>query len=175
MDRAVALIDRGAMFEAARHALGLWRWFARPDEAHSEAIGSAAAALSAIQQASPLLGAALGVRAWLDRDGERPPLRAALAGYWQRRGLLRLACPLLTGAKALTGGTPWEVEPWTIHFLAAWRRRRKLAPSSCVCWRDALLHGSTSGRRQAPAATFRGGERTPAGQARASGLARRQQ
>jgi hypothetical protein len=119
MDRTVALIDRGAMFEAARHALGLWRWFARPDEAHSEAIGSAAAALSATQQASPLLGAALGVRAWLDRDGERPPLRAALAGYWQRRGLLRLACPLLTGAKALTGGTPWEVEPWTIHFLAA--------------------------------------------------------
>ena len=32
---------------------------------------------------------------------------------------MRLPCPLLTGAKALTGGTPWEVEPWTIHFLAA--------------------------------------------------------
>jgi hypothetical protein len=119
MDRGAAMIDRGTIFAAARHALGLWGWFARADEAHSEAIGCAAAALSATEQASPLLGAALGVRAWLDRDGERPPLRAALAGYWQRRGLLRLACPLLTGAKALTGGTPWGVEPWTIHFLAA--------------------------------------------------------
>lgn len=35
----------------------------------------------------------LGVRACLDRDGERPPLRAALALYWQRCGLLHLVCP----------------------------------------------------------------------------------
>src|ERR1700720_3183909 len=145
MDRGAAMIDRGTIFAAARHALGLWGWFARPDEAHSEAIGCAGAVLSATDQASPLLGAALGVRAWLDRDGERPPLRAALAGhwqargggawptragdppplraalagYWQRRGLLRLACPLLTGAKALTGGTPWEHATWAIMFLAA--------------------------------------------------------
>src|SRR3984893_6254517 len=101
MDRAVALIDRGAIFEAARHALGLWRWFARPSEAQTEAIGGAAATLPAAGQGSPLLGAALGVRAWLDHDGERPPLRAALALYWQRCGLLHLACPLLTGAKTL--------------------------------------------------------------------------
>src|SRR5258706_10626472 len=46
MDRAAAMIDRGTIFAAARHALGLWGWFARPDEAHSEAIGCAAAALS---------------------------------------------------------------------------------------------------------------------------------
>jgi hypothetical protein len=30
MDRAAAIIDRGAIFEAARHARGLWRWFAGP-------------------------------------------------------------------------------------------------------------------------------------------------
>jgi hypothetical protein len=63
MDRAVAIIDRGAIFEAARHALGLWRWFAQPDAAQSEAIGCAAAGLAATEQGSPLLGAALGVRA----------------------------------------------------------------------------------------------------------------
>src|SRR5438128_4753746 len=39
----------------------------------------------------------------------------------------------------------------------------------------ALLHGSTAGRSQPLAATFTGGERTPAGQARACGSARRQQ
>jgi hypothetical protein len=119
MDRVVAIIDRGAIFEAARHALGLWRWFARPDEAQTESIGCAAAALPATQQASPLLGAALGVRAWLDRDGEHPPLRAALALYWQQRGLLHFACPLLTGAKALASETPREIEAWTVRFLAA--------------------------------------------------------
>ena len=118
MDRAAAIIDRGAIFEAARHALGLWRWFARPSEAQTEAIGCAAATLPAAGQGSPLLGAALGVRAWLDRDGERPPLRAALALYWQRCGLLHLACPLLTGAKTLDSETPREIEAWTVRFLA---------------------------------------------------------
>ena len=38
-----------------------------------------------------------------------------------------------------------------------------------------LLHGSTAGRSQPPAATFTGGERTPAGQARACGSERSQQ
>jgi predicted transcriptional regulator len=119
MDRAAAIIDRGAIFEAARHALGLWRWFARPSEAQTEAIWCAAATLPAAGQGSPLLGAALGVRAWLNHDGECPPLRAALALYWQRRGLLHLACPLLTGARALGAETPREIEAWTIDFLAA--------------------------------------------------------
>ena len=119
MDRAAAIIDRGAIFEAARHALGLWRWFARPSEAQTEAIGCAAATLPAAGQGSPLLGAALGVRAWLDHDGARPPLRAALALYWQRCGLLHLACPLLTGAKTLDSETPREIEAWTVRFLAA--------------------------------------------------------
>ena len=119
MDRAAAIIDRGAIFEAARHALGLWRWFARPSEAQTEAIGCAAATLPAAGQGSSLLGAALGVRAWLDHDGERPPLRAALALYWQRCGLLHLACPLLTGAKTLDSETPREIEAWTVRFLAA--------------------------------------------------------
>jgi predicted transcriptional regulator len=119
MDRSAAIIERGAIFEAARHALGLWRWFARPSEAQTEAIGCAAATLPAAGQGSPLLGAALGVRAWLDHDGERPPLRAALALYWQRCGLLHLACPLLTGAKTLDSETPREIEAWTVRFLAA--------------------------------------------------------
>jgi hypothetical protein len=56
----------------------------------------------------PLLGAALGVRAWLDQGGERQPLRAALALYWQRRRLTTLPCPLLTGAAALDAEIPWR-------------------------------------------------------------------
>jgi hypothetical protein len=119
MDRGVEMIDRGEIFAAARHALGLWRWFVHPDPAQLDTIQRAAATLSATERASPLLGAALGVHAWLDGEGERPAMRAAVALHWQRRGLMRLACPLLTGAKALTGDTPWQIEPWTLRFLAA--------------------------------------------------------
>ena len=118
MDRAAAIIDRGAIFEAARHAFGLWRWFTQPDAAQTQAIEHAAAALSANGHASPLLGAALGVRAWLDDGGERPPLRAASAQHWQHCGLLPIAVPLLTGAQAFSA-TPRPTELWTAEFLAA--------------------------------------------------------
>ena len=118
MDDAEAIIDRGAIFEAARHAFGLWRWFTQPNAAQTQAIEHAAAALSANGQASPLLGAALGVRAWLDDGGERPPLRAALARHWQNCGLLPIAVPLVTGAQAFSA-TPRPTELWTAEFLAA--------------------------------------------------------
>ena len=119
MDRGAEIIDRGTIFAAARHAFELWRWFAHPDEAQTEAIGRAAVTLAAIAQPSPLWGAALGVRTWLEGGGERPALRAALARYWQQHGLMRLACPLLTGARALGGETAWQIEAWTGDFLGA--------------------------------------------------------
>ena len=77
---------------------------------HLETVGTAQ---------SPLLGAALGVHAWLDRGGARPPLRAALALYWQRRQVTALPCPLLTGAAALGADIPWAGDEWIEHFLAA--------------------------------------------------------
>jgi hypothetical protein len=79
MDRAAAIIDRGAIFEAARHAFALWRWFTRPDTAQAQGIEQAAPALAASRSPSPLLGAAETMRLWLARGGERPPLRAALS------------------------------------------------------------------------------------------------
>src|SRR5215472_9673396 len=66
IDRGAEIIDRGTIFAAARHAFELWRWFAHPDEAQTEAIGRAAAALKTSEQPSPLWGAALGVRTWLE-------------------------------------------------------------------------------------------------------------
>ena len=119
MDHATAIIERGAIFEAARHALALWRWFARPDAGQTQAIEQAAAGLSESGHSAPLLGAALGIRAWLDRGGERPPLRAALALHWQRCGLMHVSAPLLTGAKAFGGEMPRQIEAWAAEFLAA--------------------------------------------------------
>ena len=118
---SAALIDRGAVFAAAHHAFALYRWFCRPDEAQQAAITEAAVHLDAVADAdhAPLLGAALGVHAWLDQGGERPPLRAALAAYWVQRGVTPLPCPLLTGARALHSEVPWAREAWLGHFLGA--------------------------------------------------------
>jgi hypothetical protein len=121
LDHTRVLIDRGMLFAAAHHAFELYRWFAVPDETQRAAIRLAADHLveTVGTAQSPLLGAALGVHAWLDRGGERPPLRAALALYWQRRQVTALPCPLLTGAAALGADIPWAGDEWIEHFLSA--------------------------------------------------------
>ena len=131
MDHTEAMIDRGAIFDAARHALALWRWYVRPDEAQSEAIERAGAALAEHESASPLIAAARGARAWLDghdrsgqegstgQGGERPALRTALALHWQRRGLMHMTVPLLTGARAFAGDAPRQQEAWVALFLGS--------------------------------------------------------
>jgi hypothetical protein len=120
LDHTPVLIDRGILFAAAHHAFGLYRWFAVPDETQRAAIGVAADHLETVGTAqSPLLGAALGVHAWLDQGGARPPLRTALALYWQRRRVSALPCPLLTGAAALGTDIPWARDDWIGHFLTA--------------------------------------------------------
>ena len=120
LDPAAAPVDRGAIFDAARYALNLYRWYSAPDEIQRSAIGDAAGHLAMVADAySPLLGAALAIHAWLDRGGERPPLRAALAEYWVGRGVTALPCPLVTGAAALAPEIPWGRAAWIGHFLEA--------------------------------------------------------
>jgi hypothetical protein len=120
LDHTPVLIDRGILFAAAHHAFELYRWFAMPDETQRAAIRVAADHLSTVGTAqSPLLGAALGVHAWLDQGGAREPIRAALAVYWQGRGVTTLPCPLLTGAAALGADIPWARDDWIGHFLTA--------------------------------------------------------
>jgi hypothetical protein len=67
---------------------------------------------------SPLLSAAHGTHAWLDRFGARPPIRAALVRYWKSHGLFRSPIPL-TGAGALRAETSWKAETWIPLFLNA--------------------------------------------------------
>ena len=120
VDHVPPMLERGLLFAAAGHAFGLYRWFVGPDPAQQGAISAAAAHLEAAADGqSPLLGAALAVHAWLDRGGERPPLRAALVRYWLGRGVTALPCPLLTGAGALGAEIPWARDAWIEHFLIA--------------------------------------------------------
>ena len=120
VDHVPPMLDRGLVFAAAQHAFGLYRWFVNPDQAQRTAIAAAAAHLEAVGDSqSPLLGAALAVHAWLDRGGERAPVRAALAIYWTRRGVTALPCSLLTGASALRAEVPWARDLWTGEFLDA--------------------------------------------------------
>jgi hypothetical protein len=119
MDGAMSIIDRGVLFDAARHAFALWSWFTRPDAGQSQSIEQATGVLAASRMASSLLGTAKAVHGWLDHGGERPPLRAALARHWQGCGLMHVAAPLLTGAAAFRADAPRPVEAWSGAFLAA--------------------------------------------------------
>ncbi|MFZ3236222.1 MAG: hypothetical protein WA184_12750, partial [Stellaceae bacterium] len=118
VDHVAPMLERGLLFAAAQHAFALYRWYVQPDRAQQDAISAAVAHLDVVAEGqSPLLGAARAAHAWLDRGGARPPLRAALVGYWLRRELTALPCPLLTGAGALAAEIPWAREIWVGHFL----------------------------------------------------------
>jgi hypothetical protein len=119
MDHELRIIDRGVIFEAARHALSLHQWLIAPDYDQEGEVKQAQAALASPEaEVSPLLSAALGMHAWLDRGGARPPIRAALVRGWTRHRLFRAAVPL-TGAKALRSEVSWEVNAWVPVFLSA--------------------------------------------------------
>jgi hypothetical protein len=119
MDHAMRVIDRGVIFDAARHALTLHQWLTMPDFDQEGEVQQAEAALATPEaRVSPLLSAALGVHAWLDHGGTRPPIRAALVRYWTRHRLFRAPVPL-TGATALRAETPWSIDAWVLVFLTA--------------------------------------------------------
>ena len=163
LDHTPVLIDRGMLFAAAHHAFELYRWFAVPDETQRAAIRLAADHLveTVGTAQSPLLGAALGVHAWLDRGGERPPLRAALALYWQRRQVTALPCPLLTGAAALGADIPWAGDDWIEHFLGALAGEAEDGLALLALLERQWFAARACGRRPAPRFACRRGDRHP--------------
>ena len=119
MDRALRIIDRGGIFDAARHALTLHGWLTAPDVGQEREIQGAQAALGAADAGpAPLLAAAAATHAWLDRGCSRPPIRVALIRTWTRRGLIRAPFPL-TGISALRPDAPWQPTAWAGAFLSA--------------------------------------------------------
>ena len=129
MDGALRIIDRGAILDAARHALDLHQWLTAPDFDQEGVVQQAETVLAAQAGGTPLLAAATGLNAWLGGDrssdgdgqsggGARPPIRAALVRFWVKERLLHAPVPL-TGDRALRPDTPWDADAWVPAFLTA--------------------------------------------------------
>jgi hypothetical protein len=119
MDAALRIVDRGLIFDAARHAFALHQWLVAPDFDQEGEVKQAEAALAAeAAKATPLLAAASGFHAWIEAGGARAPIRAALIRFWGSQRLLRAPVPL-TGTAALRPDTPWQRSAWVPVFLAA--------------------------------------------------------
>src|SRR5690348_6485014 len=119
MDGALRIIDRGAIFAAARHALTLHQWLTEPDFDQEGQVKQAEAGLAAhAGRSTPLLAGTQAFHAWIEGGGARAPMRAALVRHWVKHRLLRLPVPL-TGAAALRADAPWTLEEWIPTFLHA--------------------------------------------------------
>ena len=119
MDHALRIIDRGAIFAAARHALDLHQWLVAPDfDQEGEILRAEGFFRQPGGSVAPLLTAAMATHDWLDQGGTRPPIRAALIRHFTRHRLLRLPVPL-TGPNALLPDTPFDQATWLPVFLTA--------------------------------------------------------
>jgi hypothetical protein len=112
------IADRGAIFDAARHALTLHQWMHEPDFDQEGEVQRAEKSLHAEAGPVPLLAAAAGFRVWIDAGESRPAMRAALVRFWVRSRLLRTPLPL-TGAAAFNAEQDWAAGAWTVAFLHA--------------------------------------------------------
>lgn len=119
MDGELRIIDRGMVFEAARHALHQYQWITTPDFDQESEIKQAEATIAVAEaNGSRLVAAAQGLHGWLSGGGARPPVRAALIRYWLTHRVLRVPVPL-TGAASLRPDAPWEERDWMLVFLDA--------------------------------------------------------
>lgn len=142
--------DRLDILDKAMLALSYHQWMVEPDFDQEGDIQRAEAILAA-QPLSlpPLLGAAMGVRAWIESGGGRPAIRAATIRFWRKRRVLRHDLPL-TGAAAFSADRSWDWESWVPAFLDALQREAEdgldLLYALERAWFDARR--SASGRRR---------------------------
>lgn len=115
MDHALRIVDRGQIFEAARHALTLHQWMVEPDFDQEGEIQEAERHLAS---AAGLVGVGEALWSWLDSGRSRAPVRGALVRFWTRNHLLRAPVPL-TGPRALSVEAPRGRADWLVAFLEA--------------------------------------------------------
>ena len=148
LDGALRIIDRGAILEAGRIALGYYGWLAAPDFDQEGEVQEAEQHLAAGTRTGALLAAAMQFRSWFELGGTRQPIRVALISRWRRIGLLRVPAPV-TGSRALSGDAPEDLPEWVCAFLYALaaeaREQHELLRSMERTWLTA--RGKVAGRR----------------------------
>lgn len=115
MDHALRIVDRGAIFEAARTALTLHQWLVEPDSDQEAEVQAAERLFTGAASVRDLAGA---LWDWLEQGGGRAPARTALVREWRRRGMLHAAVPL-TAPRALSADAPEDREAWIPSFFYA--------------------------------------------------------
>jgi len=134
MDGALRVIDRGAVLDAARHALELHQWLVAPDfdqegdAAGREMPGRIARHPAARRSSRP--------RQWIDGDGHggaRPPIRSALVRFWVKQRLLRAPVPL-TGARACRPTHPGTRRPGYRPSSPRWPTKPSGRWTCCSPW-----------------------------------------
>jgi hypothetical protein len=118
LDGALRIVDRGAVLDAARHALNLHQGLCEPDFDQEGDVQRALAQLQAQDAATPLLAAAAGFRMWIEAGETRAAMRGALTRFWPHTRILRAPVPL-TGAAAFHAEEDWSEAAWTCTFLEA--------------------------------------------------------
>lgn len=116
MDPYLTIMERGAIFDAARHAFDQYQWLVTPDFDQEGEVQAAEKFLAATPGATPLLAGGRGLHAWIDRGGDRRAGRAALVRFWKRQHLLRSPFPLIAAA-ALRADAAWDLGAWLPVFL----------------------------------------------------------
>jgi hypothetical protein len=114
-DRAETIAERGLMFSAAHHAMGVHSWLANPDFDQEGDIQLAEAMLAERERQDPWRAAAMTLRDWVEAGRPRMAIRAAIVRHWHRRGMMPSGVPLV-GAASLMADETWDVEHWLPAF-----------------------------------------------------------
>jgi hypothetical protein len=119
----LSLAERGSDIAALAYAIELRSWTVQPNAEQQDLLDRGLTHLTqtGVGQ-SALIGAALGLRAWIARDGSRAAIRTALPFYLKERGITRQPLAPLTGSDALKPGAFEDAEGFTSRFLDAMTR-----------------------------------------------------
>jgi hypothetical protein len=115
LGQAETIAERGAMFSAAHHAMGVHSWLADPDFDQEGDIQLAGAMLVERERQDPWQAAAMTLRTWVEAGRPRMAIRAAIVRHWHRHGLMPSGVPLV-GAASLMADESWDLEYWLPTF-----------------------------------------------------------
>jgi chromosome segregation and condensation protein ScpB len=116
----LSMAERGDDITALAYTVERRSWIVQPEFGQRDLLDSGLAHLRQTGAGQlALIGAALGLRDWIVRDGSRAAIRAALPFYLRERGITRQPLAPLTGSDALKPGKFDHATGFTVQFLEA--------------------------------------------------------